>query len=333
MKPERRWSSYSGLLGAVALGGVARSRMREMLGRRPLRYRSYVQRLAYLIKSGIVGSNCALTCVRGDGAGAQAHGRMSVIAFSRVFRLPYVHTPFECVEHTRSAEYVRRWEELFAFNRFQESTEQCCWPSVDLARYVNSPDLWSKNTLVECLYMHPYMDRNPDVYRLIKFKLMEFYSGRSGSRLHNTVRVAVHIRRGDVNDSVLADRYTKDSNILGVIASIKQSCIMLNSTPVVSVYSQGAAESFDIFRRDGCELHIGADEIWTFNQLVQADVLIMAKSSFSYAAALLSKGAVIYEPFWHKPLRSWVSIDPSRGIDNVALVDVLRERGSTAVAW
>jgi hypothetical protein len=36
-----------------------------------------------------------------------------------------------------------------------------------------------------------------------------------------------------------------------------------------------------------------------------ANGLIMAKSSLSHVAGLLSKGSVYYEPFWHGPLSSW----------------------------
>ena len=49
----------------------------------------------------------------------------------------------------------------------------------------------------------------------------------------------------------------------------------------------------------------------TFHAMVEADILIVAKSSFSYTAALLNKNKIIknlIENWWHKPLESWTKI-------------------------
>lgn len=44
-------------------------------------------------------------------------------------------------------------------------------------------------------------------------------------------------------------------------------------------------------------------------------MLVLSRSSFSYSAALYAEGAVVYTPFWHAPLPSWVVAeggDPAR---------------------
>ena len=43
--------------------------------------------------------------------------------------------------------------------------------------------------------------------------------------------------------------------------------------------------------------------------MVVAEVLVTAKSSLSYSAALLNKNTIYYINFWHKPLNSWNIID------------------------
>lgn len=74
----------------------------------------------------------------------------------------------------------------------------------------------------------------------------------------------------------------------------------------VIVYSQrDSFEGFDEFRDKGYELHIEEPigDVW--KNILLADVVIMSRSSFSYAPAIVSKGTVVYTPFWHKPLRGW----------------------------
>jgi hypothetical protein len=75
----------------------------------------------------------------------------------------------------------------------------------------------------------------------------------------------------------------------------------------VSLYSQGEPGEFAEFQESGLQLFLNSDAIWTMRQLIEADILIMSRSSFSYAAALISDGLKLYEPFWHSPLPDWIS--------------------------
>ena len=55
-------------------------------------------------------------------------------------------------------------------------------------------------------------------------------------------------------------------------------------------------------------MHINEEIQLTFHHLVMADVLVLARSSFSYCAGLLNKNikiANLITNWWHKPLRSW----------------------------
>ena len=85
------------------------------------------------------------------------------------------------------------------------------------------------------------------------------------------------------------------------------------------VYSQGRREDFVAFERRGDTVHLDDDPFAAFHNLVCADVLIMARSSFSYTAALLRKGVKIYEPFWHKPLSEWIPVGAGGSFDTARL--------------
>ena len=50
-------------------------------------------------------------------------------------------------------------------------------------------------------------------------------------------------------------------------------------------------------------------------ELIEADILVMAKSFFSYVAAIISDGIKLYEPFDSPPLKGWLVRQPKGGFD------------------
>ena len=45
-------------------------------------------------------------------------------------------------------------------------------------------------------------------------------------------------------------------------------------------------------------------------ELIEADVLIMAKGTFSYVAAALSDGIKLYDPWPLRPMTNWLKSSP-----------------------
>jgi hypothetical protein len=84
----------------------------------------------------------------------------------------------------------------------------------------------------------------------------------------------------------------------------------------IRVYSEGKSEDFAELAPLSAEFFIGADAIWTLQELVEADILIMAKSGFSTYAALISDGIKLYEtepfesPWLASPSIAWVRLFP-----------------------
>lgn len=76
-------------------------------------------------------------------------------------------------------------------------------------------------------------------------------------------------------------------------------------------------EDFDVIPN----LHkcINLDPIESLKGMATADALIISRSSFSYLAALFSKGIVIYFPLWHQPLKEWLVSDMSGNISSEEL--------------
>ena len=77
----------------------------------------------------------------------------------------------------------------------------------------------------------------------------------------------------------------------------------------------GSPGDFDAFRgHPGIRLHMDEPLNKTFTDMATADVLITAPSSFSYAAALISEGAVWAPvPWWHTYPSHWRTVSRSSG--------------------
>ena len=76
-----------------------------------------------------------------------------------------------------------------------------------------------------------------------------------------------------------------------------------------SLYSQGDISDFYELEDLNIKYHLNDCPFTTFHNLTIPDILVLAKSSFSYSAALFSNAIKIYQPFWHKPQTDWVVTD------------------------
>ena len=80
----------------------------------------------------------------------------------------------------------------------------------------------------------------------------------------------------------------------------------------ITIFSEGDEEDFkdivNAYPTMKIVMHINENIQSSFHHLVMADVLIIAKSSFSYCAALLNKNTIVANlitTWWHEPLSSW----------------------------
>jgi hypothetical protein len=123
----------------------------------------------------------------------------------------------------------------------------------------------------------------------------KYYLNKS-PRTTDEVTVAVHIRRGDVT----ADNpyyFTSNARVLGIITALKSLLETHTLNYRIRVYSQGNRSDFAELSLPDVDFFLDVDAIWTMQQLIEADVLVMAKGYFSYYAALISDGIKIYEPY------------------------------------
>lgn len=277
------------------------------------------------IAAGRVHPTLALTC-RGktDGAGAQANACISAMAVAEATGLTYLHTPFQRVEHAEGDpdEWTRKWEEFFGLGE----GERVIPPeheAVGLKAFLDQPKLWRREGLtLAAPHYQGVCNAHPDLYTAIIPRLRRKYAAHDKSRLaldrgDEQVTVAIHIRRGDVSksDPVTSGRFTDDARIAHTVSRLQNAIMAQGLTARCHIYSEGRPEDFARFTDLGCRLHVGRDAFETIHNLAMSDVLVAAKSAFSFVAGLLSEGVKLYEPYDTAAPRDWLVLAADGGFD------------------
>ena len=256
-----------------------------------------------------------------DGGGAQVHSIISILLFAHEFGLKYIHTPLANVEHFKESrdEWSLKWENFFNLG-FEECQIDNLDPKLTKSNIRRSLLLWKKpETLFVIRNCHSYTDSFASNYCSIIPALKRKYNQtekKSIDFIPGKLRVCLHIRRGDVsNKNKQAFRFTPDPRILQDLDFLFEILNDSKRNYQLYIFSQGDSASFNAYSKHNPVLLLNVDEFVTFHSLVQADILFTAKSSFSYVAGLLTAGLVLYEPFWHKPIKGWLN----RGMDKKEL--------------
>lgn len=258
--------------------------------------------------------------IRRDGFGSQVLSRLSVEAAARDIGLGYAHRPFEAIAHGEGnpGEWVKRCEETFALGEERPRLADFDLPIVDLTRYASDRGLWPHPHIVLIGNMYVHCDRNPAIYReVVPLPAMD------DTKMKGPLKIAAHIRRGDVSTHRVAHRFTSNevvvSTLRRIIAEVEKSGRAYEAT----VYSIGAPDAFTVFEDLGCRIDVTSSAPDVFGHLRSADILLTAKSTFSYIAALYSTGIVLYEPFARRPMPSWIPRDKDGGFSADRLAGLL----------
>jgi len=244
----------------------------------------------------------------GEGACSQALMIMNAITFARHFGLTYVHAPFTLIEHAERpmGEWVAAWEALFNLG----AGETIC--GTERHKVV---DFWHSHAGLQLCF--DWRSHRDELAYRFKALLPEFrrkyYLGRS-PRTTDEVSIAVHIRRGDA--SAHNHRlFTSNETILRTMTSVRAILDTHKVKCRICVYSQGNRSDFAELSLPGVEFFVNVDPVWTMQELVEADILIMAKGRFSYYPALISDGIKIFEPLAVRdndfPCWRWLYLSPT----------------------
>lgn len=322
--------ALAGLLVAEAKNGI-----RRMLGRPPLRRR--IDRLAarhwgHLVQLRPIDTLAVSDFLASEGPGSRALMSIYTMAYCRAYGLTYRHTPFRNISHADRPqdEWDRAWEaflnlgqgelpaagndrdsfDLFELNAITwhngDDLTQHLHPPVPAPRpvyYFNLPNV--EDPVQRALHERQFVDLIMPVVPDLRDRYRVGKTPMPPQRLPQPLTVAVHIRRGDV----LPDRQDMWTALESFAACLDTVSACLRSQGRefrLQIFSEGQVADFALLERFAPHWHLDSDPLHTLGQMIEADILVMSKSSFSYVAALLSEGIKIFEPCPVPPLDGWI---------------------------
>jgi hypothetical protein len=286
------------------------------------------------LEDGVIGPGCHVTVAgRNDGMGSQALARMSAICLAKRYGLTYVHTPFLAMQHAEglqttspyeaSEEWAATWERILNLGHNEVNAAECELPRVEIEDFIADQKWRSSPCLLSAGYFSMIIDGMPDAYHAVTESLRaKYFTGIAQKRQSTAIEVCAHLRRGvDVrpDNPDTAYRYVANDAMAKSILMTQSILKDLGLTSRARLFSQGDERDFDSFQELGFELHLNTPAISTFREFVEADVLIMTKSSFSYVAALLSDGVKLYDRFARSPLSDWIVRENDGSFDQAKL--------------
>lgn len=247
-----------------------------------------------------------------EGACSQALASLMARALAGEIGVPYAYTPLAQLAHAEGDPdaFAGRWEDLLGIGEGCVPIAKAVGPGLDINALFHS-DLYNPRSRA---LLHRAMER------LLPDLRARFHAGappRGGPLV-----VAVHVRRGDVSPSRNAHMWTPPEQVRAVVQRLSACLGGAGIAHELVIVSQGEEADFPELVGLGCRFVLDEDPLASFRRLAEADVLVVAKSSYSYFAALLSRGVVLEGDCGYPRLPHWL---PCRqgAFDEAALLTAL----------
>ena len=116
----------------------------------------------------------------------------------------------------------------------------------------------------------------------------------------NNIIISVHIRRDDILN--IKKRYLNNNYYIEIVEKIHE---IIPEQKTVYIFSDSEI-NIPEFTKFNCVYFINTSIEESFDYMINSDILIISRSSFSYLPAIFNKNIVIYHPFWHSPFSNWL---------------------------
>lgn len=281
----------------------------------------------------------SITCRgRVDGGGAQALAVLSALLWAEATGCRYLHTPFASVGHavgSRQA-WAAKWEAFLNLG-LGETPVPVDARIISVEEFLRDPAARAEPGIVlasEDFHYHSF--QTPTALERLRpaFRAKYHAADKSSFTLHrgpsDALVVAVHVRRGDVTADHPQRKqfYTSDDVNLRTIELVRSVAAVRGRRVDVHIFSEGPAEMFSAFAAADCRLHLDGDALEAFHNLVSADILVQAKSSFSYMAGLLSTGVVLHHRYFYQRAPGWIMRDKAGAFQGKELLRALPPKSS-----
>ena len=270
--------------------------VKHLLGRKPYHdprlvfFGQYILHLARIKPLRAITGEIGPSYAALEGPGSQAFFLMSTIAAARAAGLTYLHTPFTSIAHADRPmpQWVAAWEQVFNLGAGEAAA--------NAAKHGLIKNTYNLEYLDLCFGFRHQRERWNDGFKALIPEFRRKYYLNKSPRATREVTVAVNIRRREVSASENSKMYTSNGKILRIAGAVKRMLAAQGVPFRISVYAQGNSADFAELSPLGADFFLDADPIWTIEELVEADILIVARSCFSYYAGLISDGIKIFEP-------------------------------------
>jgi hypothetical protein len=268
-----------------------------------------------------------------DGFGAQYQRILGIYCIAKEFGLGYLHTGFQDIEYQGLLSLIngatKDFVDLCNQRTFIPSddvpTED--W-LVDHTKVVHIKNLTfhtlmryirrckTETMLLRVAFPFGLTNAKPEIYRHAKGLYQPMI------KRNKTLTVGVHVRRGELH-AVDSDRMLPDQYYIDVVRHVY---FALNEPCVIELYTEVApkticvdasvhglahvkgqqtigVDSTDPFNAlPNLVKYINEDALDTFDRMINCDVLVASRSSFSTCASYIKQGVTIYHPFWSSML-------------------------------
>jgi len=121
--------------------------------------------------------------------------------------------------------------------------------------------------------------------------------------------IALHIRRGDVCIN-FKKRYIEDKYYIDLIVLFTKILKEAKKKFKIHIYSEENLKT-ELYENLNCSFFLNTDISESWVDMINADIFVMSKSTFSMVPGIYNSNMVIYHPFFFNPLKSWISTKDS----------------------
>jgi hypothetical protein len=260
-----------------------------------------------------------ITCVSStnEGVGSQALMMMGAISFARVAGLTYLHTPFAEIHHADRPmhAWAAAWEAHFNLGEGEIPNDR---DGTDVINYAFTFPILHE------LFGVDGSESNFDEATIREFR-RRYYLNKS-PRKNETLSVCIHARRYNRNDFHSEDS-TDLPRLAHVLARLRSVLDAHRVAYTLRLFSQGQIEEFRGLGIAESELFLDADPVWSMREMIEADILVTTRGTFSYVTALLCDGIILGDAHV-PPARRWLTYDVNGDFETEALASRLLHRSS-----
>lgn len=257
----------------------------------------------------IAKKNIFITCQRNDGGGAQIHGRFSTLAFCIFFGLDFFNSPIKGAHFAEGQDWDSRWNSMLTLGQIPKS-EAGELVRADTHKVVSAAGVFlflakrlvSGNSEPALLSVESAHDWSDGARRFLDSLRSEFQKALVAPAHHRSGGVVIHVRGG--TDSTASIRKVAETEIF----SMCRELIKLFPADDITIYSNSPL-TLPADLKEECKVDLDSSPFMAIGHMIHAEVLVIAKSSMSYVAALACEGSVYAPEFWHPRLPSWKRVD------------------------